>query len=488
MVKALKKASLSRNTFYLTLASLIQKALSFGYYFYLARQLGPENLGKYTFVLSFTAIFIIFMDFGLGPILTREGSKSKEQLKHYFQNTVSTKIILTIIALLAMVATINFFDLYNYQNVSEYDVLLVYLGGVIILLDTFAFTFFSVFRALKRLKYEAIGVVIYQTLIVSSGFAALWFKLPLEYILGALLIGSTFNFFYGASLIFKKTELNFRFSIQKKYLWSLLKLSAPFAIAGIFYRLNGTVDSVMLKLLVGDRFVGWYALAFKLTFALTVLPGAFATSYFPEVSYYFKHEISKVKKLFETGMVYMFIISLPITAGTFILAEKIILTVWGPAFEASIQALQILVSSLLFIFINYPIGNLLNACNRQTINTLNMGVALSVNIVLNFVLIPQYTYLGASFAALVSSVVLVSLGLPWVNKIVRFSKKYILIKLVQVLTASAIMGLVVYLLNDSLHLVWLVLLGAFSYFAILILNKGVTREDLQLLTQKIRKN
>ncbi len=484
MVKTLKQSSLTKNTTYLTLASLIQKIISFGYYSYLAACLGPENLGKYTFVLTFTSIFIIFMDFGLGPILTREGSKDKEKLQTFFQNTLSIKTILIVVSLLGMAITINLFNWLGYQNITTYDVQLVYLGGVVILLDTLTYTFFSVFRALKQMKFEALSVIIYQSLVVGTGILALWLNMPLEYIIGALIIGSSFNIIYASTLIFKKTDLKFRFKISGGFFWKMLKLSAPFAIAGIFYKLNGSVDSVMLKLLAGDRYVGWYALAFKLTFALTVLPGSFATSYFPEVSYWFKHEISKVKKLFENGSFYMLILSLPIVVGTLVLADKIILTVWGPAFEASIQALQILMLSLFFLFFNYPIGNLLNACNRQTLNTLNMGIALMVNVVLNFILIPKYTYLGASAAALASSIVLVGLGLPWVYKITKFSKLFLLKKFILVLISALGMGVVTYLLRDSLHLIILIVLAGFSYLALILLTTAVSTSDLKALLKR----
>ncbi len=486
MVKTLIQSSLTRNTFYLTLASIVQKIFSFGYYFYLADRLGPDNLGKYTFVLTFTGIFIIFMDFGLGPVLTREGAKTRENLNSYFNNILSTKIILTVLSLATMVLTINLFNLLNYKNVTDYDILLVYLGGVVIILDTFTFTFFSVFRALKQLKYEALGVIIYQTLIVGTGLAALFLGLPLEYVIAALIVGSTFNFIYSASLIHRRTDLKFRFLINRKILSNLIKISAPFAIAGIFYKLNGSIDSVMLKLLAGDRYVGWYALAFKLTFALTVLPGSFATSYFPEVSYHFKNNLAKVRSLFENGSFYMFLLSLPISIGTVLIAKELIFTVWSPAFEASIKALQILMFGLFFIFFNYPIGNLLNACNRQTTNTINMGIALIINVILNFILIPRYTYLGASISALTSSLVLVLLGLPWVYKITHFNVKFLLKKLFLIMLASGLMAAVIYFLRPALPLLGLIPVAGLAYLGSLFLVRAISLTELrQLIKRKV---
>jgi O-antigen/teichoic acid export membrane protein len=112
-------------------------------------------------------------------------------------------------------------------------------------------------------------------------------------------------------------------------------------------------------------------------------------------------------------------LSATIAVGAAITATRIIALVF-PAFPAATIALQIFMIGLVFIFANYPVGNLLNATNHQLLNTTNMGIALAVNIVLNFFLIPEYTYVGATVAAVITAVVLVGLGLPKVYREVQF--------------------------------------------------------------------
>ena len=50
----------------------------------------------------------------------------------------------------------------------------------------------------------------------------------------------------------------------------------------------------------------------------------------------------------------------------FILADKLIITIYGTDFESSIMPLRILISGLLVVFLNFPVGALLNASNRQS--------------------------------------------------------------------------------------------------------------------------
>ena len=100
-------SNITQNTTYLTIASIFQKALSFIYFAFLAKILGTEALGQYQFVLSFTGIFIIFMDFGLGPVLTREAAKEEQKLPNLFSKILGLKIILITISVLALVGVAN---------------------------------------------------------------------------------------------------------------------------------------------------------------------------------------------------------------------------------------------------------------------------------------------------------------------------------------------------------------------------------------------
>ena len=255
-------------------------------------------------------------------------------------------------------------------------------------------------------------------------------------------------------------------------------MAAPFAIAGLIFRLTGSADTFMLKLMAGDNYVGWYSIAFKLTFALTVLPGAFATSYFPVISHHFKNAQEKMHEVFENGFVYMLILSLPIVGGVLVLGDNIVLSVWGPTWAASIKPLWIFMAALPFVFLNYPVGNFLNAVNKQTLNTVNMFISLVVNIIINAILIPYYTYNGAALAVLASSILLVFLGLPWVYKIAPFNLAYLFKKGIKIFFAAALMTFVLYVVQSNYPIFVLIPLGALLYFFLIIFSGALKKEDL----------
>lgn len=481
---AVEPSRLAKNTSYLTIASIVQKIFTFFYFIYVARGLGDVMLGQYTFALFYTSIFGIFLDLGFGPVLTREIAKRAKNQTAYFRAILGTKLVLAPIWLILMSVVI--WTLYGaFPNVDLQSVQLVYWATPIILLDTFTFTFFSVFRGRQIMKYEAIGIMIYQLIIVSLGSLVLFFNQPVQYLILSIVAGSLFHFFYSGTLVVVVAKEKLRPVFDLPFTKKLIRIAIPFALAGIFFKLNGSVDTVMLKIFAGDQYVGWYAVAFKLTTALTVLPGAFATSYFPAISNALTQKGGRAGRIFERSMVYLMIIALPIAAGTFVLADQIVITLYTDVYGASANALRVFMASLIFVFLNYPVGNLLNAANKQTINTMNMGIALLTNIGLNFWLIPEYTFMGAAWSAAISTVLLILLGLPWTRKLINYRASFLFERGAKIILAAVLMGVFSYISID-LHLAINVALSAVVYSVLLVAFGIITRNDLIMLGNMAR--
>lgn len=477
----ISQSKVAKNTGFLTIAFIFQKILSFFYFAYLASYLGSDNIGKYSWALSFCGIFALLIEFGLGPVLTREISRDHEKAKSYLANIIGIKLLLTVIIVGTLLITLSFL---GRDQITEQ---LVYLGIAIIVLDSFTFSFYSIFRAYQIMTFEAIGVVIYQAIIVAAGVISVLLGFYLKSLVTAVLLGSIFNFFYSQILLIKKTKIRptviFNWEIIKK----LLRFALPFALAGVFYKLYTQIDTVLLGLLAGDRYVGWYTVASKFNISLTFIPGAVAMSFFPAMSAYFVSSKEKLTHTFEQAMIYLMLISLPITAGALVLADSLILKLYGPAFEASISALRIIIIGLTFAFLNYPVGNFLNACNRQTLNTVNMGIATLFNIIANVILIQRYNYIGAAIASLATAVLLVSLGIPHVSRIAPYSKKLLFGKFFKGIFASGIMAIVIYMLKPSVHILIIIPLSIIIYFVILYITRGVTKDDLITIYRSVLK-
>lgn len=467
----IKVANIAKNTSYLTIALIIQKVISFSYFTILARNLGPENLGKYYFAISFTTIFAIFIDLGLVNIVTREVAKFQNKARDLLGNVMAIKLPLSLLSLLAVIIIINLLD---YPELTRQ---LVYLSSICMILDSFSMTFFSVIRGMHNLKFESIASVGFMATAMIFGLAALYLGLSLLWVIGGLVAASVFNFIFAVFSLWTKWRISIIPIFNFKFIKYIIKLSIPFGIFAIFQKLYTYLDTIILSIMAGDKYVGLYQIAFKIIFALQFLPLAFVASLYPAMSAYWLKNKEQLAVTFERAMNYLIIISLPISVGVIVLADKIIL-IFKSGYSESILPMQIIITSLLFIFINYPIGSLLNACDKQKINTMNMIFVAFVSVFLNILLISRWQAVGASITVLATNIMMFILGMYWVPKIIKLKPKKIIITFLKSLLAVLAMGVCIFYLKTYLNIFLVVIIGGILYFTMLFLVKGFRKEDV----------
>ena len=472
--------NIAKNTSYLTIALIMQKVISFTYFAFLARNLGPENLGKYYFALSFTTIFAIFIDLGFINFLTREVAKKQEAAEKLLGNILSIKLLLTFLTTIIVAVMIN---LFNHDQLTK-D--LVYISIICMVLDSFTTTFFATIRGFHNLKYESIASVIFQLIVLSFGLVAMCLDLNLRLILGTLALASIYNFIYSFWVLHHKIGIKLQLLYDAELIKSIFKISLPFAFFAIFQRLYTYLDSVFLSIMAGDYYVGLYQVAFKIIFALQFLPLAFTASLYPAMSTYWLTNRPQLTIAFERAMNYLVIISLPIIFGTIMLADKIVL-IFKSDFAAAILPLRITIIALFFIFINFPIGSLLNACDRQKRNTFNMLIVTLASIGLNLVLIPLFKATGAGLTVLLTNLLMFILGIIWVKKIIVYSPKKNLLVFAKALLASMLMSSLIFWMKPILNVVIITTISAVVYFSLIYLLGGFHKADILYIIKSFKK-
>ena len=465
--------SVTKNTTYLTFSYIGQKILSFFYFVMVARMIGVEDLGKYTFALSFTTLFAVFVDLGLTQALIREAAKFQEKAKNYLSSVLGVKLGFSVLIYLVVILVVN---LMNYPEVTRH---LVYVAGILMVIDQFTLTFWGVFRGHRNLKYEAISVVINQSIIVAVGVTVLLMKLPLIYLMLPFVLGSSFSLIFSIICVWRVLGVKANLKVDKEVLFFLIKLAIPFALIAIFSRIYGYMDSIMLSKMMGDKAVGWYSVAMKIPFALQFIPAALAAAIFPAFSHHFLHDKGQLKLTYERVLRFLIIIVVPISLGVAILAKPVILTLYGDGYAPAIMPLQILMLGLFFVFLNFPVGSLLNGCNKQVANTVLVGVTMVINIVLNIFLIPVYSFVGASIAFLISHSFLFLVGSIVARQIIPYDLKGFFNIILKVVVSALAMSGVIFYLRESLHFVILILIGALIYFIVMFLVGGLKKKDVQ---------
>ncbi len=472
---------ITQNASYMTIASIAQKVVAFVYFTLIARTLGPEQQGIYSTALTFTTIMVVFIDLGLTNVLIREVAKAKDKAQTYLSTVVAIKIVLGILTYLATVLIVN---------VVPYDPLLkqlIYVSAITMLFDSFHTTMYGVLRGLGDLRYESIMVFGSQLCTLALGSIFLFYGLPIVFLILAFTIASAVNFLFAFVMMKKHYAVRLIPSFDPEIARLLIRIAIPFALAGLFARVYSYVDSLLLERFLDVRAVGWYSVAYKITYAFQFIPLALVAALYPQLSKYYKENKERLAYIFERGLVYLALAAFPIAFGIAVLARDIILSIFTVAYEPSIMPLQILVISLIFSFIGFPIGACLNACDRQATQTKIVGAVMVVNVLLNILFIPIWGPSGAAVAALIGNILLTVIGYLYIPSIAAISHRYIFKNIGLIALSAAVMAAVVFAVHSSVSYSISIIIGAFVYAAMVIATKVLRPSqlvELRLLLQK----
>jgi len=475
-----KVQNIAKNTSYFTFALVLQKIISFTYFAFLARAFGPEDLGKYYFAISFTTIFSIFIDFGLANTLMREVARDNKRAQELTGLVLALKIPLILVVSALVVFLINFL---GYEELTRN---LVYLAAICMVLDSLSLSFFSIIRGFHNLKYESVTSVLFQFIIFCLGLFFLKLGLGPVYLMGALVMASVYMCLYSGWLLVRKFNIKLIPLFDFNSLKLLVVVTLPFSLYAIFQKVYTYIDTVLLSVLAGDIYVGLYQIAFKIIFAIQFLPLAFVASLYPAFSNYWATNRMQLSFSFERAMSYLIIISLPTTVGIMSVADKLII-VFKEDFANSVFPLQVITLSLVFIFLNYPIGSLLNACDRQKINTKIMGITLVVSVFLNILLIPKYNVIGASVTVVLTNALMFLLGMHEVPKIINCNYKKLAAVFGKSFISAIIMGIFVFYLKDKLNIFLVIMMAGLLYFLTLYFIRGYKKEDVFSIVESLKR-
>lgn len=468
---------IAKNFAMLYSGEIIGQILSFFLVIAIAHYFGSIGLGKYSFAISFVTLFLIVADMGLPTLITKEVAKDKRLTKLHLTKTFTLKLILNAAAFIITVISIFFMR-------KDYEIiLLVALAAIAMFFFNLAGIYRAIFQAYEIMKYEAYLKIIERIIAVGLGI----FLLYKGYGLTALFIVLIFSnavYYFTIYILTKIKVSDTSFLIDAKTWKQNLTNSMPFWITIVFITLYFKIDTVMLAFMKGFEDTGWYNAAVKIIEVITRFPFLLNVAIFPALSKLHTFSYNKTKMLFEKSIYYMIAIALPVTTGLILLSDRIIIYVYSPTFNNSIAPLQILAASLIFVFVNYLMGYLLNAIDKQKFFTYSVAITTIINIILNFVLIPKYSYIGASFATLISEIINFGM-LYYFTSINKFK-----INLAKVLTQPflaniAVIGLVIYLKN--LHLLLLIILSAIIYFVVLFLINGIQKEEINMLRAMLQR-
>lgn len=468
---------ITKNITWLGSSYLITKPLFFLFMIFVARKLGVEDFGKFSFVLAFIMIFSVVIDFGFSQLATRDVAKEKLLASKYLGNGLSFRIIISVLVFILIYILINLMD-YPVDTTRS-----TYIASAYLIFFSLCSFIYSIFRAFEKIKYESILTIIEKTLIAFLGSLVLILGFGLEALWFIFLFSGIIVFAISIIILLKKIT-KFSLEFDPNFIKKYIKKALPFALMNVFIIIYFRIDMIMISMMRGDLEVGWYSAAYRLMEASILIPNMIMVPIYPVFSRLYVSSIDSLTSIYKRVLKIMIIISLPITIVVMFVSDRIITVFYGASFMSSIPALVILIWAIPFIFLTFVLGALLPAINKQGINTFSTGACTILNILFNLILIPTYGYLGASVATVITQGILCAMLFGYISiKFIKFDSM-VLAKIALINITTITFAFFLYVLNPNY--IVNIILYLITYVALIIILKIVSKEETEMFLNMLR--
>ena len=367
----------------------------------IARGLGAENQGQFSFYVLIFGLSAAYGHFGLTTSVSYFIKKTKYEDNHIINTNLSVLLLLSIF----------------------YFIVIFFLKGVI----------FS-----NNYILLIIWTIYYISLLVSNYFMNIYMAHENVYIynrflnLNTILKVTTISILYFTHnisvvsvsityaclellkfiLMLRGLHLEYKFEIHKNILKEELKYGIPLYLSALFLYLNYRVDQVMVKSYNGEAALGVYALSVTLAELAKMVPDSVVSAFTGKL--YNCEEEQKKRIVIQTIKLSFYMTVVISIIGIF--CKPLIKILYGEEFIQAGLSMIILLIGIPFLTIG-KVSSVYFYTNGKT--KVHMRIAFSVlvvNLVLNFLLIPKYGIYGAAFTSTVSYIFYAIVYLIMLNK------------------------------------------------------------------------
>lgn len=469
---------IAKNMTVIVLSELIGFGLNFITIVVIARYLGVDQFGKYSFMLAFVWIFQLIADSGLSNIMIREIAVRKENLAYQLGVTKSLIWVFSFIAFAFIVLVVNII------NPEEVVKNATQIMGLAVIATVHAIGYTSVFRAMEEMEYNAVGFVLHKIILLGLILFVIKSSLGLrEIALSYLLSNVSLWFFYYVIVRFRylKPKMVIDFKAWRFYIAE----SIPIGIGSLLRKISWQVDILILSAISTATAVGLFSAAYRIIQSINLLPQTVAMPLFPVYSRLARSSHAELFTAYEKSLKFMYLLSVPLVVILVALSRAIVLVVYKQQFEASSFALQILSLTLIFLFPTAQFVYLFAALNKQQFYTVSSVACLLINVALDFMLIPKMGFVGACIGTLGAEVTLFGIGIYFAKKI---DKNFSFIRVSWKPLVSGIAMWAVLCQFKAFPMHWMIvgiLLSAGVYILLNIILKTFSKSELYAIKDSI---
>ena len=477
---------------YNLLALLVQKFGGLIFTIIVARLLLPELFGIYALVLSITTVILALTDSGIDNTFLRYlsdavGKKNQQLSRNYSRYVLKIKLSLIVFSIILLLVLSKYLSYTIYENPLLFypiifsclfiisDSLRIFFGILFVAMKDFrSLVFFDVSAQVLKIVFSVFAILIFTDVFKISGifmafFVSGFFTLLLMFF---ILLKKNKSILFGKTEKFDKSKIN-------SY-WKFM------VFASVSLAFFSAIDTLMLGKFVSPEYIGYYRAAMSLVITISSV-FSLSWAFFPIFT---QIKGARFKRGFSKVLRYILIFSIPATVGIIFIAKYLIKAVYGDSYllaSYSIYFLSLLILTTPLIGI-YSI--IFEAKEKPRIVSKSVFFSLIINILLNFIAIflfkdnPLFIIAGVGLATSLSRIILLGLLMFYAKKEFNFKVKGIGVK--APIFATLVMAAFLFAFNHLVNMnifygILEILLGITIYFGVLILVKGWTKGDFELI-------
>jgi O-antigen/teichoic acid export membrane protein len=396
-LKSLSYGPNSKKYFLSTSWLLFEKFLTIGsgifFSILFARYLGPAGFGEYNYYLALYALAVPLSNLGMESILSKELVLNSSEYESYMGSAFGLKFLVA--------AIINCFMLVSYlvnPTQGQGFLVILSLGLTFQALDVIEIYF----RSQSDTKFLSYARMV-QVLISSALKFYILENDPQLWKLFSVFIFDLLAYFFILWFAYLKLDLkNFIFHFDRAKAIKMMKESWPLILSGLAIIIFMRIDQIMIHDLLGEKEVGEYSAAIRISEGWYFFPVIITSALFPAIlKSKVDSEIAYKKTL---GSLYRTLVYLGIFIAVVItfLSKYIVVALFDQAYIDAADVLTIHIWTGVFVCIGLVNIRWLILENLQVFSTGYTIIGAFLNIGLNLILIPELGIKGAAIATLIS--------------------------------------------------------------------------------------
>lgn len=368
----------------------------------LTRYLGPTQYGEYSLTFPFLTVFALLSGTGMDPLIIRQLSLQPRRLwSETLSYAVGTRAVSTLLSTGLALITALLLPIGSEQRA-------LFLIGSFSLFFSFSFNGLRIiyshgFRAEQRVGLLALLET--SNRIITAGLIALivWQRYPLLWAYVLLVYSDLPMFIIQFLLACKRYRIRVSFDLAR--FCEHIRGSLPLLGYSALTLLTGQIDICILMVVSGPACAGIYALASRITDPLISIAFAYVNGFYPLLCTSFDEGRENFDRVCYKATRLLALAIMPLAVCVSTQASILVNLLGGQHFAAATIAVQLLMWAMVFTFFNQLGERVCTAANLEQRVPMVTIVSAAVNLILNVVLVPYWSILGASLTALVSEAV-----------------------------------------------------------------------------------